>query len=201
MTSKTKPMSNNRRARRDCSRNAIGKLVRQPACSRASGSAHSQLTSLDSFADARSVSRMFAASESAGTDGVVTSGNRGVSACKDGATVSEEGPSPYRCALCAKVLASKNQLKTHVMLSHEGKNIVSCPHCAKAFTRLAQLRKHIASCHDDRTMEYYCEKCTFKNRDVVVFNQHVHLHNVCRFCRNEFAQLARHLPKCPYRPA
>lgn len=117
-----------------------------------------------------------------------------------GTVLADEGPSPFRCSLCCTVLTSRTALKTHVMQQHEGKVVVKCPHCDKAFTRQSQLGKHIDSCHDERTGEYYCDKCPFKNRDLEVFNQHIHTHNVCQYCRNEFTQLTRHEPKCPYRP-
>lgn len=204
MTSKCKSGST-RRARRDTSRSPIAKQARQPAIG-ANHSGHSNLPSLDSFADATSVSRMFTGNSYTTSSTSTTAGRarrhlqlvaRG-SGCRP--YVTEEGPSPFVCPHCARTLPSRNALKGHVMRGHELKQVVQCPHCAKAFTRPAQLRKHIASCHDERTMEFYCEKCTFKHRDVEVFNQHVHLHNVCKFCRNEFAQLSRHLPKCPYRP-
>lgn len=114
--------------------------------------------------------------------------------------VADEGPSPFGCNVCGATLHSRTALKNHIMQKHEGKDVVKCPHCEKAFTRPSQLRKHIDASHDERTGEYYCDKCTFKNRDIEVFNQHVHLHKVCQYCQNEFSQLSRHEPKCPYRP-
>lgn len=156
----------------------------------------SNLPSIGPFAEAASVGRMFSEYEY-DTKSEPGQGHQGTSS---NVVVADEGPSPFNCTICCATLHSRTALKTHIMQKHEGKNVVKCPHCDKAFTRPSQMRKHIEVCHDNRTGEFYCEKCTFKNRDIEVFNQHSHLHNICPYCRNEFAQLSRHQPKCPYRP-
>ena len=102
--------------------------------------------------------------------------------------------------MCARVLGSRSALRNHVAQEHEHKTVAQCPHCDRAFTRASQLRKHVASAHDERTGEFYCDRCSFKNREADRFNQHVRSHNRCPFCRNEFTQLSRHLSKCPFRP-
>lgn len=119
---------------------------------------------------------------------------------KTNVVVADEGPSPFTCNTCGLTLHSRTGLKNHIMQKHKGKRVVKCPHCEKAFTRPSQLKKHIDSSHDERTGEYYCDKCTFKHRDVEIYNQHMRLHKLCKYCRNEFSQLTRHEPKCPYKP-
>lgn len=170
-------------------------------------SMRSELPSIGSFAGANSISQMF--ENSSRSTRFLSQYNVGTSSMRPqlrvfsntlgNVTIADEGPSPYNCSVCGKILTSKTALKTHVMQQHEGKVVIKCPHCEKAFTRQSQLGKHIDIRHDERTGEYYCDKCAFKNRDPEMYNQHVHAHNICKFCQNEFAQLTRHEPKCPYR--
>lgn len=165
----------------------------------------SDLPSIGSFAGAASISQMFSNSWNStkrfGSSKNMKKPNHSLAFADNtyGVAVADEGPSPFGCTICGKVLTSRTALKTHVMQQHEGKVVIKCPHCDRAFTRQSQLGKHIDACHDERTGEFYCDKCPFKNRDLEVFNQHVHAHNICKFCRNEFTQLTRHEPKCPYR--
>lgn len=203
-----------RRTRRDASMSNISKQRQGRALSRTS-----HLPSIGPLAEPASVSQMFPSSGIGKSGSRSSSGNMEIDAessnanlrnltgtggsashCSSGIVLADEGPSPFGCNACGATLHSRTALKSHVMQQHEGKHVVKCPHCEKAFTRPSQLRKHIDSCHDERTGEFYCDKCTFKNRDIEVFNQHIHLHKVCQYCRNEFSQLSRHEPKCPYRP-
>lgn len=207
-----------RRTRRDASMSNISKQRQSRTISRAS-----HLPSIGPMAGSESVSRMFPGDESRATEmpasiddidafvsaglspneaamtGLLGSEENGFSGAGSSVVLADEGPSPFMCNICGSTLHSRTALKNHVMQQHEGKHVVKCPHCEKAFTRPSQLRKHIDSCHDERTGEFYCDKCTFKNRDIEVFNQHIHFHKVCQYCRNEFSQLSRHEPKCPYR--
>lgn len=207
-----------RRTRRDASMSNISKQRQSRTLSRTS-----HLPSIGPMAGSESVSRMFPSDDEpnsemrasideieafvsagmsqqpAGTTGFFGSDENGVSGAGSSVVLADEGPSPFMCTVCGTTLQSRTALKNHVMQQHEGKHVVKCPHCEKAFTRPSQLRKHIDSSHDERTGEFYCDKCTFKNRDIEVFNQHIHFHKVCQYCRNEFSQLSRHEPKCPYR--
>lgn len=217
--SKKVPPATTTRVKRDVRRSNIAKR----GGSRSSGqqSMSADLASMRTLAGAESVGRMFPVTSSGSGFlapsmgsmsgvGATAAGRTGVdgtsssSACRhidsSPTYMADEGPSPYACTMCSKILGSKTALRNHVAQEHEGKNVAKCPHCAKAFTRPSQLRKHISVTHDERTGEFYCDKCEFKNREAELFNQHMRTHNRCQYCRNEFPQLSRHQSKCPFRP-
>lgn len=80
----------------------------------------------------------------------------------------------WRCNLCFKAFAARDQLEEHQCNGLPSAKNLICPHCSQSFSHPLEFRKHVESHANERP--FRCGYCTRAFPNAALLNQHVRVH-------------------------
>lgn len=80
----------------------------------------------------------------------------------------------WRCNLCFKAFAVREQLEEHQCNGLQSAKNLICPHCSQGFTHPVEFRNHVESHANERP--FRCGYCTRAFPNAALLNQHVRVH-------------------------
>jgi len=80
----------------------------------------------------------------------------------------------WRCNLCFKAFAAREQLEEHQCNGLPSAKNLICPHCSQSFSHPMEFRNHVESHANERP--FRCGYCTRAFPNAALLNQHVRVH-------------------------